>query len=213
LRRTSSPALGDIVPDRELEDAVLDFSLNSRTAKAMHAGGRVAEGIVFPMTDFVQAALGIDLGRGGAIGLWRITDEATWASIKAGRLPAMSLAAARSARRPAMTTAETSRPKVLRRLVIDEFSFVDAPASVGSDVLVWKHASGGAGATGTVSAAAAGNPLPLGDRLAKLEADIAAARANRRAGEALEALAKRDMPQATELLGDPDTYLFSPKVW
>ena len=81
----------DIVPDRELEDAVLDFSLNSRTAKAMHSGGRVAEGIVFPMTDFVQAALGIDLGRGGAIGLWRVTDDATWASIKAGRLPAMSL--------------------------------------------------------------------------------------------------------------------------
>ena len=35
---------------------------------------------------------------------------------------------------------------------------------------------------------------------------MAAARANRRADEALEALAKRDMPQATELLGDPDTY-------
>jgi hypothetical protein len=64
----------DIVPDRELEDAVLDFSLNSRTAKAMHAGGRVAEGVVFPMTAMVQAALGIDLGRGGAIGLWRVTD-------------------------------------------------------------------------------------------------------------------------------------------
>ncbi len=57
----------------------------------MHAGGRVAEGIVFPMTDFVQKALGVDLGRGGAIGLWRILDEATWQGIKAGRLPAMSL--------------------------------------------------------------------------------------------------------------------------
>ena len=82
---------GDIVPDRELEDAVLDFSLNSRTAKSMHAGDKVAEGVVFPMTKFVQEALGIDLGRGGAIGLWRVTDEATWQSIKAGRLPAMSL--------------------------------------------------------------------------------------------------------------------------
>jgi hypothetical protein len=57
----------------------------------MHAGGRVAEGIVFPMTAFVQEALGIDLGRGGAIGLWRILDEATWQGIKAGRLPSMSL--------------------------------------------------------------------------------------------------------------------------
>ena len=70
---------------------MLDFSLNSRTAKAMHAGGRVAEGIVFPMTTMIQQALGIDLGRGGAIGLWHVTDDATWQSIKAGRLPAMSL--------------------------------------------------------------------------------------------------------------------------
>jgi hypothetical protein len=106
-----------------------------------------------------------------------------------------------------MSTVDASRPKVLRKLVIDEFSFVDAPASIGSDVLVWKRDSGdGGGAAGTAPAAATGNLLPLGDRLAKLEADIAAARANRRADEALEALAKRDMPQATELLGDPDTY-------
>ena len=70
---------------------MLDFGLNSRAARATHAGGRVAEGIVFPMTDFVQAALGIDLGRGGALGLWRVTDEATWQGIKAGRLLAMSL--------------------------------------------------------------------------------------------------------------------------
>jgi hypothetical protein len=43
-----------------------------------------------------------------------------------------------------MTIAETSTPKRLRRLKIDEFSFVDAPASVGSDVLVWKHDTGSA---------------------------------------------------------------------
>ena len=43
-----------------------------------------------------------------------------------------------------MSTVDASRPKVLRKLVIDEFSFVDAPASVGSDVLVWKSASGSA---------------------------------------------------------------------
>jgi hypothetical protein len=82
---------GDIIEDRELEEAVLDYSLNSRAAKAMHAGGKVAEGVVFPMTDLVQKALGIDLGRGGAIGLWRVTDDATWSDIKAGRLPALSL--------------------------------------------------------------------------------------------------------------------------
>ena len=100
-----------------------------------------------------------------------------------------------------MSIVETSRPKVLRKLVIDEFSFVDAPASVGSDVLVWKRAGDGGGA-----GAATANPRTPGDRLAEIEADIAAARADRRAGEALEALAKHDMARATELLGDPDTY-------
>jgi hypothetical protein len=74
-------------------------------------------------------------------------------------------------------------------------------------VLVWKRDSG---ATGPASV---GNLLPLGDRLAKLEADIAAARANRRVDEALEALAKHDLPRATELLGDPDTcYAFYARV-
>ena len=82
---------GDIIEDRELEDAVLDYSLNSRQAKSMHAGSPVATGIVFPLTSLVQKALGIDLGKGGAIGLWRVTDDATWQAIRAGRLPAMSL--------------------------------------------------------------------------------------------------------------------------
>jgi hypothetical protein len=51
-----------------------------------------------------------------------------------------------------MTTVETTRPKVLRKLVIDEFSFVDAPASVGSDVLVWKRHDGEAVGTGSALA-------------------------------------------------------------
>ena len=54
---------GDIVPDRELEDAVLDFSLNSRTAKAMHAGGRVAEGDLVRAVSDEEAA-----GRGAPVG-------------------------------------------------------------------------------------------------------------------------------------------------
>ena len=85
------PEQGDVIEDAELEDAVLRYSLDSRAAKAMHTGPRVAEGLAFPMTTMIQQALGIDLGRGGAIGLWRVTDDATWANIKAGRLPAMSL--------------------------------------------------------------------------------------------------------------------------
>ena len=82
---------GDVIPDEELEDAVLDYNATSRTAKVMHGGGKVAEGTVFPMTRLIQQALGVDLGKGGALGLFRVTDDATWADIKAGRLPAMSL--------------------------------------------------------------------------------------------------------------------------
>ncbi len=37
----------------------------------------------------------------------------------------------------------TDRPTVLRKLRLDEFSFVTAPASVGSDVLVWKRDEAG----------------------------------------------------------------------
>jgi hypothetical protein len=59
------------------------------------------------------------------------------------------------------------------------------------------------GATGT---AAVGSPLPLGDRLAKLEADIASTRANRRVDELHEALAKGDATRGRELLRDPETY-------
>ena len=82
---------GDVIPDRELEDAVLDFSLNRRVGSVMHKGHQVARGILFPMTPMVQEALGVDLGKGGALGLWVVDDDATWAGIKAGRLPSLSL--------------------------------------------------------------------------------------------------------------------------
>jgi hypothetical protein len=95
-----------------------------------------------------------------------------------------------------MSTVDASRPKVLRKLVIDEFSFVDAPASVGSDVLVWKR-DGGAGVASLDG---------LRERLAKLEADIASTRANDRVDELYEAMAKGDTARGSELLRDPETY-------
>ncbi len=82
---------GDVIEDRELEDAVLAYGLSSRAAKAMHAGGRVAEGLAFPLTTMVQRALGVDLGKGGALGLWRIHDDAAWRAIRDGRLRSLSL--------------------------------------------------------------------------------------------------------------------------
>jgi hypothetical protein len=82
---------GDIIPDRELEDAVIDFGLNSRVGKVMHDGRQVARGLVFPMTDWVQKALGVELGKGGAIGLWIVEDEEAWQAVKSGRLKSFSL--------------------------------------------------------------------------------------------------------------------------
>jgi hypothetical protein len=46
----------------------------------------------------------------------------------------------------------------------------------------------------------------LGDRIAKLAADVASFRANSRVDEVFEALAKRDTATACELLRDPATY-------
>jgi hypothetical protein len=94
-----------------------------------------------------------------------------------------------------MTIAETSTPKRLRRLKIDKFSFVDAPASVGSDVLVWKRDGGGATSDG------------LRERIAKIEADITAMRANTRVDELFAAMAKGDTARGCELLKDKDTHL------
>ena len=82
---------GDIIPDRELEDAVIEFGLNSRVGKVMHNGKQVARGLVFPMTDWVQKALGVDMGKGGAIGLWIIEDDVAWQAVKAGSLKSFSL--------------------------------------------------------------------------------------------------------------------------
>ena len=58
---------GDIIPDRELEDAIIDFCLNSRVGKVMHNGKQVARG------------------------LWVIEDDSAWQAVKAGRLKSFSL--------------------------------------------------------------------------------------------------------------------------
>lgn len=82
---------GDIIPDDELEEAVIDFGLNSRVGKVMHDGDPVATMLVFPMTPWVQQALGIDLGKSGALSLTKFHDETAWLMVKDGSLPAMSI--------------------------------------------------------------------------------------------------------------------------
>ena len=57
----------------------------------MHDGRQVARGLVFPMTNWVQKALGVDMGKSGAIGLWVVEDEEAWQAVKSGRLKSFSL--------------------------------------------------------------------------------------------------------------------------
>src|SRR5215207_1454674 len=53
--------------------------------------------------------------------------------------PGCPWGAARCGRRRPMSP---SRPKVLRKLKIDEFSFCDVPCNADSTVLVWKRGGG-----------------------------------------------------------------------
>ena len=95
------------------------------------------------------------------------------------------------------------RPALLDGLTLTETSVCRKGANEHAAILFWKR-------HGTPPPP----PAPLAERLAKLEADLAATRANRRAGEALEALAKGDTAVAGELLGDADTYsAYSARLW
>jgi hypothetical protein len=100
-----------------------------------------------------------------------------------------------------------SNPKVLRKLKIDEFSLVDVPASVGSDVLIWKRGEG----------EAAGRQRPVLQTsverqayIAKMDAEIATLKASRAVDEAMALLAKRDPESVAKagaiLRSSPDVY-------
>jgi hypothetical protein len=97
---------------------------------------------------------------------------------------------------------DVSNPKVLRKLKIDEFSLVDAPASVGSDVLIWKRADSQPLVPKSTAEGEA--------EIRKLEARLATTNANYAALEAMELINKRD-PASAAKAGDifknnPDAY-------
>ena len=76
-----------------LQKAVHSFIMQSRVGKVMHEGEPVSvlvDSMVF--TKEVQAALGIDLGAVGWFGAFKVLDDATWAAVKKGELPAFSIA-------------------------------------------------------------------------------------------------------------------------
>lgn len=84
---------GDTIDAAELEKAAYDFVLQARVAGEMHKNfdgiGRLVESIVF--TKEKQVALGIDLGKVGWFGGFKIDDEEVWKKIETGEYPDFSI--------------------------------------------------------------------------------------------------------------------------
>ena len=75
-----------------LTKAATDFMLNSRTAKSMHSGEKVADIVhSLPVTKEVADALGIQTDREGWIIGVRVNDEETWQMVKSGKLSSFSI--------------------------------------------------------------------------------------------------------------------------
>jgi hypothetical protein len=83
---------GDVIDEVELEKAAYDFVLNARVASEMHKNigiGDLVESMMF--TKEKQKVLGIDLGKVGWWGAFKVSDDAVWESIKKGEYPAFSI--------------------------------------------------------------------------------------------------------------------------
>jgi len=92
-------AAGDVIRPDTLIDAAHRFVRASRLAGVGHRtpAGEVVESAV--LTRDVQRALGVDLGR---VGWWialKVADDEVWRQVRAGTLPALSIAG-RAAVRP-----------------------------------------------------------------------------------------------------------------
>lgn len=82
----------DVIRPEEMEKAVYDYNVASRTANTDHMGGEKAvlvESIFFSAEK--QASLGIDLKKQGWWVGYRVTDEEAWAGVKSGRYKAFSI--------------------------------------------------------------------------------------------------------------------------
>ena len=83
---------GDVIEEDTLEKAAHQFMQDSRVGGHMHeteAGG-IVESIVF--TEEKQKLLGIDLGKVGWFGTYKVTDDSVWERVKSGDLPSFSIA-------------------------------------------------------------------------------------------------------------------------
>jgi len=83
---------GDVLDERTLEDAAIEYVIHSRQAGVMHQKTGVAKlvsSLVF--TEDIQKALGISLGKVAWFVGFRVTDDQVWKRIKSGELRAFSI--------------------------------------------------------------------------------------------------------------------------
>ena len=82
---------GDVILEETLEKAAHQFMQESRMGGHMHeteAGG-IVESIVF--TEDKQKQLGIELGKVGWFGTYKVFDDSVWERVKSGDLPMFSI--------------------------------------------------------------------------------------------------------------------------
>ena len=83
---------GDIIAPEVMTNAADSFMADVRTAKAMHAGGKIGEVIhSFPLTKELGAALGVHSALEGWIVAMKVHDDGVWNRVKSGELSAFSI--------------------------------------------------------------------------------------------------------------------------
>jgi hypothetical protein len=88
----------DLIAIPELEDAAAEFMASSREAGTMHIAkgtGRVFESIVTTAEKYEAMGVPADIAKSLPEGWWvgaEVTDDTTWAGVKAGRYRAFSIA-------------------------------------------------------------------------------------------------------------------------
>lgn len=83
---------GDRISEAEVVKMAHRFISEARVAKALHTSppvGVVVESLV--LTDDIQKALGIDLGKSGWFIGMRVDDDAAWDRVKSGELRTLSI--------------------------------------------------------------------------------------------------------------------------
>ncbi len=130
---------GDHIPESVMVDAAVDFALNSRVGKDMHAGDKVGDVFVYPITKGSASGLGISTTKTGLLIGFRPHDPALLELIKTGARAGFSiggtLTESDASKAFAKSAASPAGPKrTFRSFKIHEISLVDRPAQEGATV-------------------------------------------------------------------------------